>query len=131
MPKVPTDRKYTDQHDWVLVEDDIATIGITDYAQDSLGDIVYLEAQHEPGKQITVGEQGILLESNKAVSDVFWPISGEIIEINSSVIDNPRIINSDPYGEGWIIKISISNQKELDTLMDADKYGSLLQELED
>ncbi|GFZ83366.1 glycine cleavage system H protein [Rickettsiales bacterium] len=131
MPKVPTDRKYTDQHDWVLVEDEIATIGITDYAQDSLGDIVYLEAQHEPGKQITAGEQGILLESNKAVSDVFWPISGEIIEINSSVIDNPRIINSDPYGEGWIIKISINNEKELDTLMDADKYGSLLRELED
>ena len=130
MPKVLTDRKYTDQHDWILVEDDIATIGITDYAQDSLGDIVYLEAQHEPGKQITAGEQGILLESNKAVSDVFWPISGEIIEINSSIVDNPRIINSDPYGEGWIIKICISNEKELDALLSADKYENLLQKLE-
>jgi glycine cleavage system H protein len=130
MFKILADREYTNQHDWVLVEDNIVIIGITDYAQDSLGDVVYLEVQNELGGQVTAGEQGILLESNKAVSDVFWPVSGKIIEINPSVIDNPRIINSDPYGEGWVVKICISNEKDLDELMSADKYKSLLQELE-
>ena len=131
MAKIFEDRYYTEQHDWVLLEKDIATIGITEYAQDSLGDIVYIEISCELGKQAKSGEQAAIIESNKAASDILFPVSGKIIAINLEAINNPKIVNSDPYDEGWIIKVCINNAKELDSLMNAQKYEKFLGKLED
>ncbi|MFA7116204.1 MAG: glycine cleavage system protein GcvH [Bacteroidales bacterium] len=117
----PKDLKYSTDHEWVRVDGDIATIGITDYAQDQLGEIVFVDVQTE-GETLEKGEIFGAIEAVKTVSDALMPISGEITEFNAELENAPERVNSDPYNAGWIIKVKMSNPKEIDELMDADKY---------
>lgn len=119
--EIPKDLKYTNEHEWARIEGDVATVGITDYAQESLGDVVYIETP-EIGTNVKKGEELGSIESVKAVSDVFSPISGEIVEVNEELADHPEYINQSPYDKGWIVKIKISNPEEADELMDNTKY---------
>ncbi|MDO9555167.1 MAG: glycine cleavage system protein GcvH [Atribacterota bacterium] len=125
--KVIENLYYTKSDEWLKVEDGIGTVGITDYAQDQLGDIVYLE-KVEKGKKLKQGETLTTIESVKAVSDVNTPVGGEIIEINGKIIEDASIINKDPYGEGWIAKIKIENKDELKNLMSAQEYSEYRKE---
>ena len=118
---------YTKSDEWLKIEDGIGTIGITDYAQDQLGDIVYLE-KVDKGKRVKQGENLTTIESVKAVSDVKTPVSGEVIESNIKVIEDASVINKDPYGEGWIAKIKIENKDELKNLMSAQEYSEYRKE---
>ena len=118
---------YTKSDEWLKVEDDVGTIGITDYAQDQLGDIVYLE-KIEKGKKLKQNETLTTIESVKAVSDVKTPVTGEVTEANVKVIEDASIINKDPYGEGWIAKIKIENKDELKNLMSAQEYSEYRKE---
>lgn len=120
MSKILKELKYAKSHEWVKVEGDIATIGITDYAQHSLGSIVYVEGGEVGDTVEQFGEFGAV-ESVKAASDILSPVSGEIIEVNEDVIDNPELLNEDAY-ENWIIKVKVSDLEELDNLLDADSY---------
>ena len=112
---------YTKTEEWLKVEGDIGTVGITDYAQDQLGDIVYLD-ETEKGKQVKQGEEFTAVESVKAASDISAPISGEIVEVNEKVIEDSSLMNSDPYGEGWVAKIKIDNLDELKNIMNDKAY---------
>lgn len=123
----PQDLKYTKEHEWVKVEGDIATIGITDYAQDSLGDVVYVELPHEGGS-VTKSEPFGVVESVKAVSDLYSPVSGTVAEVNDAIIDSPEAVNDDPYGDAWMIKVELSSPDELDDLLSADDYQSFIEE---
>jgi len=123
--QIPEDLKYTKDHEWARIEGEVATIGITDYAQSELGDIVYLELP-EVGDQTTQGESFGTIEAVKAVSDLFAPLSGEVTEVNTALADQPEIINKDPYGEGWIIKIRLSNPSEEDELLNKSQYEELI-----
>jgi len=125
--KVIENLYYTKSDEWLKVEDNIGTIGITDYAQDQLGDIVYLE-KVDKGKRLKQGENLTTIESVKAVSDVNIPVTGEVIEANLKVIEDASIINKDPYGEGWIAKIKIDNKDELKNLMGAKEYSEYRKE---
>jgi glycine cleavage system H protein len=125
--KVIKNLYYTKSDEWLKVEDDIGTVGITDYAQDQLGDIVYLE-KTKKGKKIKQGEALTTIESVKAVSDVKTPVTGEVIEVNEKVIEDASIINKEPYGEGWIAKINIDNKDELKNLMDDKEYSEYRKE---
>ena len=116
---------YTKEHEWVAIEDAVATIGITDYAQSELGDIVFLELP-EVGATVKQMEAFGTIEAVKAVSDIYSPVSGEIIEVNSSLEDEPDQINSDPYGDGWMIKMKMSDEAELDDLLSAGEYKDLI-----
>ena len=118
---------YTKSDEWLKAEKDIGTIGITDYAQDQLGDIVYLE-KIEKGKKLKQGETLTTIESVKAVSDVNTPVAGEVSEVNEKLLDDTSIINKDPYGEGWIAKIKIENKDELKNLMSAQEYSEYRKE---
>ena len=118
---IPSDLLYTKDHEWVKIDGDIATVGITDFAQGELGDIVYVEIETE-GETIDSGEVFGTVEAVKTVSDLFMPLSGEIVEVNEGLESNPEVVNSDPYGEGWMIKIKISDKGDL--LMSADDYSS-------
>ena len=118
---------YTKSDEWLKVEEDIGTIGITDYAQDQLGDIVYLEKVNK-GKRLKQGENLTTIESVKAVSDVNTPIAGEVTKVNEKLLDDASIINKDPYGEGWIAKIKIENKDELKNLMSAQEYSEYRKE---
>jgi len=118
---------YTKSDEWLKAEDDIGTIGVTDYAQDQLGDIVYLEIVKKD-KKLKQGENLTTIESVKAVSDVNAPVAGEIIEVNEKLLDDASIINKDPYGEGWIAKIKIENKDELKNLMSAQEYSEYRKE---
>jgi len=118
---------YTKSDEWLKVEDATGTIGVTDYAQDQLGDIVYLE-KADKGKKLKQGENLTTIESVKAVSDVNAPVAGEIIEVNEKILDDASIINKDPYGEGWITKIKIENKDELKNLMSAQEYSEYRKE---
>jgi glycine cleavage system H protein len=118
---------YTKSDEWLKVEEDIGTIGITDYAQDQLGDIVYLE-KVDKGKSLKQGENLTTIESVKAVSDVNTPVGGEVTEVNEKLLDDTSIINKDPYGEGWIAKIKIENKDELKNLMSAQEYSEYRKE---
>lgn len=120
MSKILKELKYAKSHEWVKVEGDIATIGITDYAQHSLGSIVYVEGGEVGDTVEQFGEFGAV-ESVKAASDILSPVSGEIVEVNEDVIDNPELLNEDAY-ENWIIKVKVSDLDELDNLLDADSY---------
>lgn len=122
---IPSNLKYTKDHEWVKVDGDIATVGITDYAQDQLGDIVFVDIQTE-GETHAKEEVFGAIEAVKTVADAFMPVSGEIIEVNPALEDAPQTVNSDPYGEGWMIKIKMSDLSELDSLMDADAYAAIL-----
>ncbi len=122
---IPEELKYTKDHEWARIEGDIATIGITDYAQSELGDIVYVELP-QVGLETKQMESFGTIEAVKAVSDLFAPLSGEVVEINEKLSDNPDIMNKDPYGAGWIIKIKLSHKGELDSLLDKEKYEELI-----
>ncbi len=122
---IPAELKYTKEHEWVKIEGNLATIGITDYAQGELGDIVFIElpdikAEVEQGKPFGT------IEAVKAVSDMYSPLSGKVAEVNSALDDDPMVINTDPYGEGWFIKIELSNTSELDNLLDDKAYTELV-----
>lgn len=123
----PKDLKYTKEHEWLKVEGNIATVGITDYAQDSLGDVVYVELPQEGGS-VTKNEPFGVVESVKAVSDLYSPVSGSVSEVNDAIIDSPEAINEDPYGDAWMIKVEIANPGELDDLMTADEYQKYVEE---
>ncbi len=122
---VPDDRKYTQEHEWVQIEDGIGTIGVTDFAANELGDVVFVELP-EPGSEFSHGDTVGTIESVKAVADIYLPVSGEIVAINEAVVDSPELINSDPLDEGWMIKVRLSEATEVDQLMDAAAYGELL-----
>lgn len=122
---IPANLKYTKDHEWVLVDGDVATVGITDFAQGELGDIVYVEIETE-GESMDAEEVFGTIEAVKTVSDLFMPVSGEIIEFNSNLESNPESVNSDPYGDGWMIKVRLSDLSELDGLMDAAAYQDLV-----
>lgn len=123
----PKDLKYTKEHEWVKVDKNIATVGITDYAQDSLGDVVYVELPQE-GNAVTKSEPFGVVESVKAVSDLYSPVSGSVAEVNDAIVDNPEVINEDPYGDAWMIKVELSSAGELDDLMSADEYQKYIEE---
>jgi len=122
---IPENLKYTKDHEWVSVEGNIATIGVTDFAQGELGDIVYVEVETE-GDTLEKEEVFGSVEAVKTVSDLFMPVSGEIKEFNTDLEANPEVVNSDPYGKGWMIKVELSDASELDTLLDAAAYASLV-----
>jgi glycine cleavage system H protein len=123
----PDDLKYHRQHDWARIEGDEATCGVTWFAQDSLGELVHFEAPDE-GSTVTKDSSYGEVESVKAVSDVIAPLSGEILEVNQKVVEAPETVNEDPYGEGWLIRIRLSNPSEVDSLLDADAYKQFLSE---
>jgi glycine cleavage system H protein len=123
----PEELKYTDEHEWVMVEADVVTVGITDFAQDSLGDVVFVELP-EVGAALEAGKPLGVVESVKAVSDVYAPVSGEVIEVNEELPDSPELINTSPYEDGWIVKIKISDPSQLDELMDVDAYQAFVEE---
>lgn len=125
--KVPGELKYTEEHEWVKVEGDIAIVGITDFAQNELSDIVYVELP-EVGKNIKKGDVIATVEAVKTVADVYSPVSGEIIEVNEKLKDEPSIINNDPYGEGWIAKVKMENPEEINALLDHAAYKKLVEE---
>ena len=123
--EIKPELKYTKDHAWILVDGDQATIGITDYAQGELGDIVYVEIE-SIGDELQKEEIFGSVEAVKTVSDLFIPVSGEITEMNENLEDNPELINDDPYGEGWIIKMKINDSNELSDLLGADEYKELI-----
>jgi glycine cleavage system H protein len=125
---IPTNFKYTNEHEWVKVEGNVATIGITDYAAGELGDVVFVEMP-KVGTKVQQMKPFGTIEAVKAISDLFSPVSGEIVEINSEVANEAAIINQDPYGHGWIIKIKCANMGELDALLSAADYEALLKKI--
>jgi len=124
---IPNDLRYTKTDEWVRVEGDIATIGITDYAQSELGDIVYMELP-EPGRVLQVDEMFGTVESVKAVADLYAPLAGEVVEANAAVTQRAEMVNEDPYGEGWLIKVQIADPSELDNLLTAEQYAAYIEE---
>jgi len=122
---IPSNLKYTKDHEWVKLEGDIATIGITDFAQSELGDIVYVEVE-TVDETLEAEEIFGTVEAVKTVSDLFLPISGEIIEFNTSLEDEPEIVNSDPYGAGWMVKVKCSDVSQVDNLMSSEAYKELI-----
>lgn len=122
---IPQNLKYTKDHEWLSVDGDIATVGITAFAQGELGDIVYVEIETE-GETLDQEEVFGSVEAVKTVSDLFMPVSGEIVEFNSDLESNPELVNSDPYGKGWMIKVKMSNPTEVNDLLDADGYAALI-----
>jgi len=127
MAASPNDRRYSKEHEWLKVDGDRATIGITDYAQEQLGDVVYVDLP-APGATVTQFEKMGEVESMKAVSDLFTPASGEVQEVNQAVVEKPELVNSDPHGEGWLIRIRLSDASEADKLLSSDEYDALIKE---
>jgi glycine cleavage system H protein len=122
---VPSNLKFTKDHEWIRVEGDIAVIGITDFAQHELGDIVYVEIE-TVGESLVKEEVFGSVEAVKTVSDLFMPISGEILELNENLDGNPELVNTDPYNEGWMVKVKITDASELDSLLDSEGYKELI-----
>lgn len=125
--KIPSDLLYTKEHEWLLIEDKIATVGITDYAQQELGDVVYVELPEED-QTLEVEESFGSVESVKAVSEIYMPVSGTIQAVNEDLADAPEVVNDDPYGEGWMIRIEMSDHDQIDDLMSAEEYEKYLEE---
>ena len=125
--QIPDDRRYSQDHEWALVEDGKVRVGITDYAQEALGDVVYVQLP-DIGTAVTAGESLGEVESTKSVSDVYAPLSGEVTEINEAVSETPELINEDPYEAGWLVRVRLSNPSEADGLMDAEAYKGFLKE---
>lgn len=121
---IPSGLKYTKDHEWLLVEGDVATIGITDFAQGELGDIVYVEIETVGD---TVEKDAVFgtVEAVKTVSDLFMPVTGEVLEVNDKLVSDPELVNKDPYGDGWMVKIRIADAMQLDELMSADQYQAM------
>ena len=121
-------RYYTEDHEWVEVDGDVGTVGISDYAQGQLGDIVFVETPDE-GRQVGKGDEAAVVESVKAASDVYSPVSGTVIEGNAALADTPELVNEDPEGEGWFFKLTLSDPGELESLMDEAKYADFVSKL--
>jgi glycine cleavage system H protein len=121
----PENLKYTQSHEWVLVEGNIATVGITDHAPSELGDVVFVDISSSL-TEVKKGEVFGTIEAVKTVADIYAPVSGKVVEINTSINDNPEVVNKDPYGAGWLIKIEMSNPEELNELLDANAYKQLI-----
>ena len=122
---IPEELRYTQEHEWVKLNGNVATVGITDFAQSELGDIVYLEID-SLDTEINSNEVFGTVEAVKTVSDLFMPVNGKVVDVNSSLEDNPEAVNDDPYGEGWIIKIEVSNSSDIDALMNSEEYKNLI-----
>jgi glycine cleavage system H protein len=123
----PEDYRYTTEHEWVRVEDDIAVLGVTDFAQKELGEVVFVELP-QVGHVYDAGDEIGTIESVKAVAEVFTPIAGEIVEVNEALADDPELINEDPHVDGWLVKVRYSASSDLDGLMDAEAYGEFVQQ---
>jgi glycine cleavage system H protein len=128
--KVEPKLKYDEEHEWIRVEGDEGVVGISDYAQDQLSDVVYVELP-EVGDSFEQGDILAVVESVKAASDVYMPVSGEVLEINDALEDSPELVNQDPYGEAWFVRITIADPSELDDLLDADAYEAFLESLDE
>lgn len=122
--KIPENVKYTKDHEWIRVEGDFGWVGITDYAQGELGDVVFVELP-KVGTKIVKGKSFGTIEAVKAVSDLFAPVAGEVVELNKVIQDTPEVVNKDPYGEGWMVKVKIAEKGDLSSLLDADGYKKL------
>ena len=122
---IPAELRYTKEHEWIRVEGDVAYVGITDYAQSELGEIVFVDINTE-GETLAQNEVFGSVEAVKTVSDLNMPVAGEVLEINEVINDQPELVNNDPYGEGWMIKINVANPAEFETLLDADAYQALI-----
>jgi glycine cleavage system H protein len=123
---IPAELKYTQDHEWVRVEGDVVTVGVTAFAQGELGDVVFVEIETE-GETLEKGETFGTVEAVKTVSDLFMPVGGEVTEFNEALADDPELVNKDPYGEGWMVKIKIADASELEELMDADAYKAMIE----
>ncbi|MCD8031324.1 MAG: glycine cleavage system protein GcvH [Bacteroides sp.] len=123
----PQDLKYTKEHEWIRLDGDIAYVGITDYAQQQLGDIVFVDIQTE-GETLAAGDIFGTIEVVKTISDLFLPVAGEVVEINPTLEDTPELVNQDPYGEGWLIRLHPEQASDLDNLLDAEAYKALINE---
>lgn len=131
MSQIPQELKYIATHQWIrLDEDGIGTVGITHFAQESLGDVVFVELP-EVGSQVRGGEEAGVVESVKSASDVFSPVTGEVVAVNESLEDDPERVNEDPYGDGWMFRVRLSDPAELDTLLDAEAYRGVVEAEED
>lgn len=127
MVEIKSDRRYTKSHEWVKVDGDTVTMGVSDFAQSELGDITYLELP-EPGETVTRSEPLGVIESVKAASDIYSPVTGEIVEANDQVVDAPESVNSSPYDDAWLVKIKLSDPSQVDELMDSDAYEKFVEE---
>lgn len=125
--EIPRALKYSKEHEWVAIEDSVATIGITDHAQDQLGEIVYIELP-AVGDKVSKDDPFGVVESVKAVSDIYSPISGTVVEINDDLPESPEVVNDDPYGDGWLIKVEMSDDGEVSDLMDGEEYEQMIAE---
>lgn len=125
MSNIPENLRYSKDHEWVLIENDVATIGITDYAQSSLGDVVYIDFPRA-GDKFASHESFGSVESVKAVSEIFTPVAGEVTEVNEGLNDSPELVNNDPYGEGWMVKIKMDNPGEADGMLSGEEYEEYL-----
>ena len=125
MSNIPAELKYSNDHEWCRVEGEFAYVGITDFAQSELGDIVFVDIQTE-GETLSAGDIFGTIEAVKTVSDAFTPVSGEVVEVNPAIDADPALVNKDPYGEGWLVKIKMSNPAEVDSLLDAAAYEALI-----
>ncbi len=123
---IPQDLRYSREHEWVRVEGSIARVGITDFAQDSLGDVVFVQLP-DVGLEIVAGASASEIESTKSVSDVYVPVSGAVHAVNEALAENPELVNSDPYGLGWILEVSLTDASELESLLDADAYRAFVE----
>ena len=123
----PEEFKYTEEHEWIKVEEDVVTVGVTDFAQDAMGDIVFVELP-EVGYQAEAGKTFGVVESVKAVSDIYSPVSGEVVEVNEELPDTPELVNSSPYEDAWMLKIKLSDLSELDGLLDVNAYQLFVKE---
>lgn len=121
---VPQELKYQKTDEWVKIVDGVATIGITDYAQDALSDVVFVEFAVDPDDEISAGDSLATIESVKAAAEVIFPVSGKVIEVNQAVVDAPEILNDQPYGDGWLIKVQVADESEMDVLLDAAAYDA-------
>ena len=122
---IPSNLKYTKDHEWVLIEGDTATVGVTDFAQGELGDVVFIEIETQ-GESLDQGDTFGTIEAVKTVSDLFMPVAGEITEVNPGLEENPEIVNSDPYGEGWMVKVRVSDASQTEDLLSAADYEALI-----
>lgn len=126
MSNTPAELKYLASHEWARIEGDIAVVGITDHAQEALGDLVYIELP-DVGDELKAGDEAGVVESVKAASDIYAPLTGEVVEVNSALVDSPEMVNSDPYNDGWMYKIRIADAAEIDDLLSAEDYDAAVE----
>ena len=126
---IPDELRYTTEHEWIAISGSVASVGITDYAQQALGDVVYVSVP-APGTRVTAGEPCGEVESTKSVSDIFSPVDGEVTEVNGDLDDDPALVNSDPYGAGWLMRIRVDHPDSESALLTADQYADLTKEAE-